>query len=99
MNVPRPSAALAVTLAATSWAGVRAMHGRRAICSGRVNAPAPASSATARYSAPIGAPLTTTTTARATPTARTEFAANSTRSAGQRATGRPANGARIVGVR
>ena len=48
MNVPSPSAALAVTLAATSWDGVRAMHGRSAICSGRVKAPAPASTATAR---------------------------------------------------
>ncbi len=98
-NVPSPSAALDVTLAAMSCWGVRATHGRRAMYSGRVNAPAPASMATATYRTSIGAPTATAAAASKTPRARTALAARSTRSADQRATGRPANGARTVGTR
>ena len=98
-KVPRPSAALEVTLAATSWAGDVATAGSRAMCSGRVNAPTPASRATTANRSGIGRSSPTTTIARPMATVRIAFTARSTTSGRQRTVGRPANGAINVGTR
>ena len=67
--------------------------------SGRVNAPAPASTATASASSAIGAPPATIATIAMTASVRIALVQRRTASVGQRAAGRPTNGARTVGVR
>ena len=98
-NVPSPSAAPDVTFAPMSCAGVWATAGSSAMWSGRVNAPALASTATSSIISHNGASVSTTAISPTTAIARSAFVPRRTASAGQRPAGSPTNGARMAGAR